>query len=98
MFITPWVVGTVVNGLPALSGQLGQFLLKDLVLIGVALWPLGESLETARAKHRRGAVRSGATPDRASHTQPSALDPYLAALWPSYLAYGVTFMLIVSQH
>jgi uncharacterized membrane protein YkgB len=28
----------------------GQFLLKDLVLIGVALWTLGDSLEAARAR------------------------------------------------
>ncbi|WP_433223581.1 YkgB family protein [Microtetraspora malaysiensis] len=50
LFTTPGVVQTVVNGLPVLSGLPGQFLLKDLVLIGVALWTLGESLESARVR------------------------------------------------
>ncbi|KAB8191914.1 DUF417 family protein [Nonomuraea phyllanthi] len=49
LFTTPGVVQTVVHGLPVLSGLPGQFLLKDLVLIGVALWTLGESLGRARA-------------------------------------------------
>ena len=31
-------------GFPALSALPGQFLLKDLVLIGVAVWTLGDSL------------------------------------------------------
>jgi uncharacterized membrane protein YkgB len=39
--------------LPVLSAQPGQFLLKDLVLIGVAIWTLGEAL--------RGIASSGAT-------------------------------------
>jgi hypothetical protein len=30
--------------MPVLGAQPGQFLLKDLVLIGVALWTLGEAL------------------------------------------------------
>jgi uncharacterized membrane protein YkgB len=50
LFTSPGVVDTVVNGFPVLSGQPGQFLLKDLVLIGVALWTLGESLESARER------------------------------------------------
>lgn len=49
LFTTPGVVSTHVGGLPILSALPGQFLLKDLVLIGVALWTLGESLE---ALHR----------------------------------------------
>jgi uncharacterized membrane protein YkgB len=36
-------------GLPVLSAQPGQFLLKDLVLIGVSLWTLGDSLAAARS-------------------------------------------------
>lgn len=32
------------GGFPALSGQVGQFLLKDIVLLGTAMWSLGESL------------------------------------------------------
>ena len=47
LFTTPGVVATHAAGLPVLSGMPGQFLLKDLVLIGVALWSLGESLTAA---------------------------------------------------
>jgi uncharacterized membrane protein YkgB len=47
LFTTPGVVGTRAAGIPVLSALPGQFLLKDLVLIGVALWTLGDSL-TAR--------------------------------------------------
>jgi uncharacterized membrane protein YkgB len=32
------------GGFPALSGMPGQFLLKDIVLLGVAVWSLGEAL------------------------------------------------------
>lgn len=32
------------GGFPALSGGVGQFLLKDVVLLGAALWSLGEAL------------------------------------------------------
>jgi uncharacterized membrane protein YkgB len=32
------------GGFPALSALLGQFLLKDVVLLGTALWSLGEAL------------------------------------------------------
>lgn len=48
LFTTPGVVSTHAAGLPVLSALPGQFLLKDLVLIGVALWTLGESLEALR--------------------------------------------------
>jgi uncharacterized membrane protein YkgB len=44
LFTTPGVVSTHAAGLPVLSGMPGQFLLKDLVLIGVALWTLGDAL------------------------------------------------------
>jgi uncharacterized membrane protein YkgB len=44
LFTTPGVVATHAAGIPVLSAQPGQFLLKDLVLIGVALWTLGDSL------------------------------------------------------
>jgi len=44
LFTTPGVVATHAAGIPILSAQPGQFLLKDLVLIGVALWTLGDSL------------------------------------------------------
>lgn len=44
LFTTPGVVASHAGGIPVLSALPGQFLLKDLVLIGVALWSLGDSL------------------------------------------------------
>jgi uncharacterized membrane protein YkgB len=32
------------GGFPALSGGVGEFLIKDIVLLGAALWSLGEAL------------------------------------------------------
>ncbi len=58
LFTTPGVISTHAGGLPVLSALPGQFLLKDLVLIGVALWTLGESLEVVR---RNGVDRSRPT-------------------------------------
>ena len=50
---TPGVIATHASGLPVLSALPGQFLLKDLVLIGVALWTLGDSLTaTAFTRNR----------------------------------------------
>jgi uncharacterized membrane protein YkgB len=49
LFTAPGVVGTHAAGLPVLTALPGQFLLKDLVLIGVALWTLGDSLTAASA-------------------------------------------------
>jgi reactive chlorine resistance protein C len=42
LFTTPGV--TAAGGFPVLSVLPGQFLLKDLVLIGASLWTLGDSL------------------------------------------------------
>lgn len=57
LFTTPGVVATHSAGLPVLSALPGQFLLKDLVLIGVALWTLGDSLAAAcSVKPRPGAT------------------------------------------
>jgi uncharacterized membrane protein YkgB len=52
LFTTPNLVMTHYDGLPVLGAQPGQFLLKDLVLIGVAIWTLGEALGAAAAKSR----------------------------------------------
>jgi uncharacterized membrane protein YkgB len=52
LFTTPGVIDTYARGFPVLSAKPGQFLLKDLVLIGVALWTLGESLEAARVRRQ----------------------------------------------
>ena len=37
------------GGFPALSVVPGQFLLKDVVLLGAAVWSLGEALDAARS-------------------------------------------------
>ncbi|PXX09167.1 YkgB family protein [Mycolicibacterium moriokaense] len=44
LFTTPGLVVAHYDGIPVLGAQPGQFLLKDLVLIGVALWTLGDAL------------------------------------------------------
>jgi uncharacterized membrane protein YkgB len=36
------------GGFPALSGYVGEFLIKDLVLLGAALWTLADSLRSSR--------------------------------------------------
>lgn len=46
LFTTPGVIATHSHGIPVLSALPGQFLLKDLVLLGVALWTLGDSLRS----------------------------------------------------
>ena len=38
------------GGFPALSGGVGEFLIKDLVLVGASLWTLADSLKAAHAK------------------------------------------------
>src|SRR5262245_27128154 len=40
---TPGVWAADAGGFPALSGAPGQFLLKDLALLGMSLWSLGEA-------------------------------------------------------
>jgi len=47
LFTTPGWEPTL--GFPALSAMPGQFLLKDIVLFGAALWSLGESLKAIAA-------------------------------------------------
>jgi uncharacterized membrane protein YkgB len=49
---TPGVWEPSAGGFPALSGKPGQFLIKDLALLGIALWSLGEAWQASR----RGAV------------------------------------------
>ena len=33
-------------------GQVGQFLVKDLILLGAAIWTAGDSLEAAAVRRR----------------------------------------------
>ena len=51
---TPGVWEPSAGGFPALSGKPGQFLIKDLALLGIALWSLGEAWQ---ASERRAPVR-----------------------------------------
>lgn len=44
LFSTPGVIEASM-GFPALSGMPGQFLLKDVVLLGAAFWTLGDSVK-----------------------------------------------------
>jgi uncharacterized membrane protein YkgB len=52
LFTTPGVSVASAGGFPLLSALPGQFLLKDLVLIGAALWTLGDSLAAVRPQAR----------------------------------------------
>ena len=57
LFSTPGV--TAAGGFPVLSVLPGQFLLKDLVLIGAALWTLGDALGAARRPSARARATTG---------------------------------------
>jgi uncharacterized membrane protein YkgB len=48
LFTTPGVVSRFAGPVPVLSALPGQFLLKDVVLLGVAVWSLGEALQSHR--------------------------------------------------
>ena len=65
LFTTPGA--TAAGGFPVLSVLPGQFLLKDIVLIGAALWTLGDALGAARPSvlgRRPGSARTGGPGDR----------------------------------
>jgi uncharacterized membrane protein YkgB len=64
LFTTPgWEPS--LGGFPAVSAMPGQFVLKDIVLLGVALWTAGEALSAARTgQAAASAVEPGAAPDR----------------------------------
>src|SRR5919198_5537784 len=47
LLTTPGVWEPSAGGFPALSGKPGQFLLKDLALLGIALWTLGEAWQVS---------------------------------------------------
>jgi uncharacterized membrane protein YkgB len=51
LLTTPGVWEPSAGGFPALSGKPGQFLLKDLALLGISVWTLGEAW---KASERRG--------------------------------------------
>jgi reactive chlorine resistance protein C len=45
---TPGVAAPQAGGFPAISADVGQFLLKDLGLLGISIWLLGDALAAAR--------------------------------------------------
>jgi len=50
-------------GFPFLSPMPGQFLAKDLIALGAAIWTAGEALRAARVEHRRPATASSGAGD-----------------------------------
>ncbi|MDT5136639.1 MAG: hypothetical protein QOD58_901 [Mycobacterium sp.] len=50
LFTTPGLIATRAWGIPVLTAQPGQFLLKDIVLLGVAIWTLGDALRASRSR------------------------------------------------
>jgi uncharacterized membrane protein YkgB len=57
LFTTPGVVSRFAGPVPVLSALPGQFLLKDVVLLGVAVWTLGEALQAQPASSALDANR-----------------------------------------
>jgi len=55
LFTTPGV--TAAGGFPVLSLLPGQFLIKDLVLLGASLWTLGDSLAAVRSRPKSAVPR-----------------------------------------
>ena len=47
---TPGVWASEAGGFPALSGAPGQLLIKDLALLGISLWSLGESWQACERR------------------------------------------------
>lgn len=50
MFTTPGVAAAEAGGFPALSAEIGQFLLKDLVLLAASVYVMGDSLLARRRR------------------------------------------------
>src|SRR5215471_12258833 len=50
LFTTPGVWEPSAGGFPALSGKPGQFLIKDLALLGISLWSLGEAWKASERR------------------------------------------------
>src|SRR5262245_128593 len=48
LFTTPGVWEPSAGGFPALSGKPGQFLIKDLALLGISLWSVGEAWQASK--------------------------------------------------
>jgi uncharacterized membrane protein YkgB len=50
LFTTPGVWEPSLGGFPALSAIPGQFLIKDLALLGISLWALGDAWKASERK------------------------------------------------
>ena len=50
LFTTPGVWEPSAGGFPALSGFPGQFLIKDLALLGISLWSLGDAWKASERR------------------------------------------------
>jgi uncharacterized membrane protein YkgB len=50
LFTTPGVWEPRAGGFPALSGFPGQFVIKDLALLGISLWSFGEAWKASERK------------------------------------------------
>ncbi len=53
---TPGAFTQSKRGVPIMSAAVGQFLAKDLVLLGAAVWSLGEALTARRGRGSRAAL------------------------------------------
>lgn len=51
LFTTPGIGESAAGGFPALSTT-GQFLIKDVALLGIAVWTLADALQAGRAAER----------------------------------------------
>lgn len=51
LFTTPGIGESAAGGFPVLSSS-GQFLIKDVALLGIAAWTLGDALQAGRAAER----------------------------------------------
>jgi uncharacterized membrane protein YkgB len=62
LFTTPGVISRFAGPIPVLSAMPGQFLLKDIVLLGVAVWTLSEALQASALHAGREQVGDGPRP------------------------------------
>ena len=62
LFTTPGVVSGFAGPIPVLSALPGQFLLKDVVLLGVAVWSFSEALQASTLHARREQVGDRSRP------------------------------------
>jgi uncharacterized membrane protein YkgB len=53
LITTPGVWASSAGGFPALSGAPGQFLIKDLALLGISVWTLGQAWKPASERNDR---------------------------------------------